>query len=130
MSALSDALDELRITKAQLSRERQRAELEKRRADLAEASASRAWQLASWHTSSPRQGNALMPGSVADRAIGALPCVTEAICPGCGARFEPAHWRQKHCRPSCRVAALRQRREPTVDLFTSIADHVEAAVVK
>ncbi len=55
----------------------------------------------------------------ADRASGALPCVTSGIpCPGCGRRFTPTHWRQKHCRPSCRVLALRTRREHAADLFT------------
>ena len=54
-----------------------------------------------------------------DRASGALPCVTNGICcPGCGRRFTPTHWRQKHCRPSCRVLALRARREHAADLFS------------
>ncbi len=54
-----------------------------------------------------------------DRVPGALPCVTSGIrCPGCGHLFSPTHWRQKHCRPSCRVLALRTRREHAADLFT------------
>jgi len=60
---------------------------------------------------------------------GALPCVTaNVLCPGCGNPFTPAHWRQVHCRPSCRVLALRKRREPAPALFTAAADAIEPAV--
>jgi hypothetical protein len=42
---------------------------------------------------------------------GALPCVAGDLrCPGCDRPFQPGHWRQTHCRPACRVLALRRRR--------------------
>jgi hypothetical protein len=32
-------------------------------------------------------------------------------CAGCRKPFRPVHWRQTHCRPSCRVEAFRRRQE-------------------
>lgn len=49
----------------------------------------------------------LRDGRDDDRRSCAFPCVT---CAGCGATFTPTHWRQRHCRPSCRVRAHGARR--------------------
>lgn len=50
-------------------------------------------------------------GSELERCAQALQGVTEAaLCRGCGRSFRPARVTQVHCRPGCRVAALRQRR--------------------
>jgi hypothetical protein len=47
----------------------------------------------------------------ADLDTQALPGVTQGpLCPGCGQGFRPARSTQRHCRPGCRVAALRKRR--------------------
>jgi hypothetical protein len=47
-----------------------------------------------------------------DRQAQALQGVNEGPrCPGCGMAFTPIRTTQKHCRPSCRVMALRRRRE-------------------
>lgn len=52
---------------------------------------------------------------IEDRASQALPGVNvRAICLGCGRCFLPARATQRHCRPSCRVLALRARREKPV----------------
>lgn len=72
----------------------------------------------------------MTPARTSDHATGVLLCVTGALlCPGCRRPFTPTHWRQRHCRPSCRVAALRKRRPTDVDLFTHLADAIEPEVV-
>ena len=43
-----------------------------------------------------------------DRRARAFPCVS---CAGCGQPFTPTHWRSKHCRPSCRLRALKRRQQ-------------------
>lgn len=62
-----------------------------------------------------------------ERTPQALQGVTVA-CSGCGRLFVPVRSTQRHCRPSCRVLALRRRRE--LDLFTGVADAIEPAVVE
>jgi uncharacterized OB-fold protein len=70
-----------------------------------------------------------MDRSATDRRVAALAGV-KARCPGCGVMFVPVRATQRHCRPSCRVAAFEQRRQPTVDLFTACADAIEPDVVR
>lgn len=49
------------------------------------------------------------PGDLASQA---LPAVTKGVfCAGCGRGFTPARSTQRHCRPGCRVAAHRRRRD-------------------
>ena len=51
------------------------------------------------------------PGRTRDRCPQALQGVTAGLpCDGCGRPFTPVRSNQRHCRPSCRVAALRRRR--------------------
>jgi hypothetical protein len=46
-----------------------------------------------------------------DLAAKALPDASPGpSCPGCGRGFVPSRVDQRHCCPSCRVAALRKRR--------------------
>ena len=64
-----------------------------------------------------------------DRGPKALQSVNAGrICPGCGRPFAPSRRNQRHCRPSCRVLALRRRRE--TDLLTDVADAIDPAVVE
>lgn len=66
-----------------------------------------------------------------DRAPQALQSVNAApICPGCDRPFRPARRNQRHCRPSCRVLALRRRRQsgPLLAVAASIG-HVEPDVM-
>lgn len=50
-----------------------------------------------------------------DRPDKALQSVsTGRLCAGCGQRFAPARTNQRHCRPSCRLAAFKRRREKLV----------------
>lgn len=54
---------------------------------------------------------ALTPALAPERAAQALPSVTAgALCAGCGGSFRPHRTTQRHCRPGCRVTALRRRR--------------------
>ena len=45
-----------------------------------------------------------------DAPVKEFQSVTAPICPGCGQTFRPSRKNQRHCRPSCRVLALRGRR--------------------
>jgi hypothetical protein len=69
-----------------------------------------------------------MPSFGIDLRLQALPGVTR-VCPGCGGAFTPTRTTQAHCRPSCRVLALRKRRESRSELFAAVADHVEPDVM-
>jgi hypothetical protein len=54
------------------------------------------------------------------------------ICRGCGAAFQPVRRDQRHCRPGCRVLALRKRQASCVlDLLANgvAAGHVEPDVM-
>lgn len=54
------------------------------------------------------------------------------ICPGCGGTFRLARRDQRHCRPSCRVLALRVRRQSSaMNLLAAgiAAGHVEPEVM-
>lgn len=67
-----------------------------------------------------------MASQAPDRGAQALQGVNVRPCRGCGQPFTPARVTATHCRPSCRVLALRQRRTP--DLFTACADAIEPEV--
>ena len=56
--------------------------------------------------------------------------VNTSVCAGCDRQFRPNRSTQLHCRPGCRVLVLRRRRDQRSDLFTSVADAVELAVLK
>ena len=54
------------------------------------------------------------------------------LCPGCGGTFQPTRRDQRHCRPGCRVLALRNReRSSALDLLAQgiAAGHVEPDVM-
>ena len=60
--------------------------------------------------------------------VQALPGVNCRQCPGCLGWFDPVRATQVHCKPSCRVLALRRRRERRPDLFLACADAIDPAV--
>ena len=59
----------------------------------------------------------------------ALQGVNARVCAGCHRLFRPTRSTQVHCRPGCRVLALRRRRHQQPDLFTLVADAIEPAVL-
>jgi len=65
-----------------------------------------------------------------DRASQALQGVNTRVCAGCGRPFIPTRATQVHCRPGCRVLALRRRRDQPANLFSSVADAIEPAVLE
>jgi hypothetical protein len=65
-----------------------------------------------------------------DLASQALQGVNQRLCAGCDRPFRPTRATQVHCRPGCRVLALRRRRDLPADLFTSVADAIEPAVLE
>jgi len=64
------------------------------------------------------------PEIYSDRRNGACLCV----CDGCGQTFRQTHWRQRHCKPTCRAKALGRRRQSDVDVFTACVDAIEPTV--
>ena len=56
--------------------------------------------------------------------------VNQRLCAGCDRPFRPTRATQVHCRPGCRVLALRERRQRTTDLFTAVADAIERDVME
>jgi len=72
----------------------------------------------------------LMGARRPDRAFQALQGVNQRLCAGCDKPFRPTLATQVHCRPGCRVLALRRRRDLPADLFTSVADAIESAVLE
>jgi len=67
-------------------------------------------------------------GTDRDRGVAALAGVN-SVCRGCGRTFTPTRRTQRHCRPSCRVLALEQRRRADIDLFSQVADAIEYDVI-
>ena len=65
-----------------------------------------------------------------DLASQALQGVNQRLCAGCDRPFRPARATQVHCKPGCRVLALRRRRHQPSNLFTSVADAIEPAVLE
>jgi hypothetical protein len=54
------------------------------------------------------------------------------ICQGCGSSFRPTRYDQRHCRPGCRVLALRRRQgSSALDLLAAGigAGHAEPEVM-
>jgi hypothetical protein len=50
------------------------------------------------------------------------------VCPGCGQTFTPTHWRQRHCRASCRKRAFDDRAADQA--LESLASGVAAGAVE
>jgi hypothetical protein len=71
-----------------------------------------------------------MASRAPDRAFQALQGVNRRVCAGCGRPFVPTRVTQVHCRPGCRVLALRRRRDQPIKLFTAVADAIEPSVLE
>lgn len=70
-----------------------------------------------------------MVGDEDDRSPQALRNATAGrSCDGCGRPFVPKRTMQRHCRPACRVRALRQRRADAIERDHTMTDAHHAHV--
>jgi len=70
-----------------------------------------------------------MAASRPDLASQPLQGVNTRVCAGCDRPLRPARATQVHCKPGCGILALRRRRDQPSNLFASVADTIEPAVL-